>query len=116
MAAPNLDDYQDVAERLRRAKEQYPDCRLTSADPNRPYDIVVIDNQAYVVMTTAFYRTPDDPRPGIGVAWEPTPGKTPYTKNSEIMNCQTSSWGRAMVAAGVAEVKRSIASRDEVKV
>jgi hypothetical protein len=29
-------------------------------------------------------------RPGIGMAWEPFPGRTPYTKASELMNAETS--------------------------
>src|SRR3990167_1754651 len=58
-------------------------------------------------------RPPDDPRPGVGHAFEPIPGKTPYTKDSETMNAETSAWGRAIVALGF-ETKK-IASANEVR-
>ena len=59
------------------------------------------------------YRTPDDARPGIGTSSLTIPGKTPYTRDSEIENCETSAWGRALAALGF-EVKRSVATADEV--
>jgi hypothetical protein len=66
-----------------------------------------------VAYVAAAYRTPDDPRPGIGVAWELYPGTTPYTRDSELMNAETSAWGRAIVAVGIPTKK--IASADEVR-
>ena len=39
---------------------------------------------------------------------------TPYTRNSEIENAETSAWGRAIAACGI-EVRRGIASADEVR-
>jgi hypothetical protein len=53
----------------------------------------------FIAYTCAAYRTADDQRPGIGVAWEPFPGQTPYTAASELMNAETSAQGRAIVAA-----------------
>ena len=75
-----------------------------------------IGEQTFVLYVAACYRTPDDERPGIGSAWEPVPGKTPYTKDSELMVAETSAWGRAIVAATGAETKNNgkIASADEV--
>jgi len=35
----NMDDYVDVAERIRLAKETYPDMRLQPANPAVPYVI-----------------------------------------------------------------------------
>jgi hypothetical protein len=43
----------------------------------------------------------------------PIPGKTPYTKDSEVENAETSAWGRAIAALGF-EVHNSIASAEEV--
>jgi hypothetical protein len=60
------------------------------------------------------YRTPDDGRPGIGTAWEPVPGRTPYTRGSEVQNLETSAWGRAIAALGVA-TKAGIATAQEVE-
>jgi len=106
--AYSLDDYVDVAERIHIAKSLYPDFSLQSA-----IWFDVINGQQVVICKAEFYRTPDDPRPGIGHAWELIPGKTPYTKGSEPMVCETSAWGRAINA--VIPVSKKIASADEVK-
>jgi hypothetical protein len=107
-------DYNTVAERLVEFREKYPTGCLRPADLARPYSIEVIAEQAYVVTVRAAYRDPDDPCPGIGTAWEPVPGRTPYTRGSEIMNAETSAWGRALVAVGAADAKRGVASAEEV--
>lgn len=103
-------DYVDVAERIREFRTRYPDGTLQRVD----WDVREIDGKSFVVYTAAAYRTPDDPRPGIGTAWEPFPGRTPYTRDSELMNAETSAWGRAIIAAGAADAKR-VASADEVR-
>lgn len=108
-----IEDYVDVAERIREFKAAYPDGTLQPLDHENPYIVQEIDGQTLIVYRAAAFRTPDDPRPGIGVASEPYPGRTPYTKGSEIQNAETSAWGRAIVALGI-PTKR-IASADEVK-
>src|SRR5665811_1941916 len=55
-----------------------------------------------------------DLRPGHGVEWEPFPGQTSFTKNSELMNAETAAWGRAILACGL-PAKRGLASRQEVQ-
>jgi hypothetical protein len=60
------------------------------------------------------YRTADDPRPGVGHAWESYPGSTAFTRTSELMVGETSAWGRALAALGIA-VSKSIASKNEVR-
>lgn len=109
----NLDDYVDVAERIRLFKEKYPDGSLQPLNHEEPFQLRQTPEGLFVVYVAAAYRTPDDQRPGIGVAWEPFPGRTPYTRNSELMNAETSAWGRAIVALG-ADTKR-IASKEEVR-
>jgi hypothetical protein len=109
-----LADYVDVAERIRIFREQYPTGTLQPVNPAEPFSITIIGERTFITYTAAAYRTPDDPRPGIGVAWEPFPGRTPYTKDSEAMVAETSAWGRAIVAALAADTKR-IASADEVR-
>lgn len=42
------------------------------------------------------------------------PGKTPYTKLSELQNAETSAWGRAIVAVLASESK-SVASAEDVR-
>jgi hypothetical protein len=110
----DLGDYQDVAARMADVREKHPEASFQPADPDCPYRIEQIDGQTFVVYVAACYRTPDDPRPGIGSAWEPFPGKTSYTKDSELQNAETSAWGRAAVAALAADTKK-VSSRDEVQ-
>ena len=109
-----LADYVDVAERIRQFRALYPQGSLQPADIANPYDIVNIQDKTYIVFTALAYRTPDDIRPGVGCAWEPFPGLTPYSKNSELMTVETSAWGRAIVAA-LAGNSKKIASTDEVR-
>ena len=40
---------------------------------------------------------------------------TPYTKNSELQNAETSAWGRAIVAVLAADTRKGVASRSEVE-
>jgi hypothetical protein len=107
--------YNEVATRIVEARKKHPDGVLQPLNPARPYTIETVAEKTFIVYAAAFYRTPDDPRPGIGVAWEPFPGTTPYTKNSELMNAETSAWGRALVAAFAADTKKGIATSLDVR-
>lgn len=109
-----LGDYVDVAERIKIFRAAYPDGSLQPADPANPYDVVTIGEKTFIVYVAAAYRSHDDTRPGIGSAWEPFPGQTPYTRNSELMVAETSAWGRAIIATLAADAKK-IASLDEVR-
>lgn len=118
-------DYVDVAERLVEFRAKYPEGTLAPWDPAKPFEIVRMlegvtkdgksVEQTFIAVVAAAYRTPDDPRPGIGMAWEVFPGRTPYTLGSELMNAETSAWGRAIIAVGAADAKRGIASAQEVR-
>lgn len=110
-----LDSYVDVASRMSQFFAKHPDGALQPVDPARPFEVKTIGDKAFVVYTAAAYRTPDDPRPGIGVAWEPFPGRTPYTRDSEVMNAETSAWGRAILAVGAADTRKGVASAEEVR-
>jgi len=74
-----------------------------------------IGGRDYVEYTAAAYRTADDPRPGIGTAWEPIPGTTEFTLDSEVQNAETAAWGRAIVAALAADTTKGIASLEEAE-
>jgi len=105
-----MDDYVDVAERIRQFNERYPDGSLQNwIEPH----VIEVGDKLFIVYAAAAYRTQDDARPGIGYAWEPVPGPTPFTRDSELMNAETSAWGRAIVALGF-ETKK-IASANEVR-
>lgn len=111
----DMDGYVDVAERLRLFRDRHPEGSLQPWNPARPFEVVAVgDDRTFIVCVEAAYRHPEDPRPGVGVAWEPLPGKTPYTRDSELMNAQTSAWGRAIVAVLAADTKK-IASAQEVR-
>jgi hypothetical protein len=68
----------------------------------------------YLIVKATVYRTPEDPRPGIDYAWELVPGRTPFTKGSELMVGSTSATGRAISMLGIA-TKRSIATKQEIQ-
>ena len=108
----NMDDYVDVAERIKRVKEQYPEAVFRPANPMEPFKIVEVAGTTYIAYTAALYRDPFDACPAIACAWEEVPGRTPYTKGSELMNAETSAWGRCAIAIGISSKK--IASAQEV--
>jgi hypothetical protein len=106
------DSYIDVAERVREFYEKNPNGAIRRVDSR-----FVCDPDGQVLgyfYRAAVYRDIADPLPaGEGEAYEQIPGKTPYTKDSEVMNAETSAWGRAIVAAGIPSKK--IASAEEVR-
>lgn len=123
---PSLDDYVDVAERIQDFKDAHPEGSLQTGmwSDGEWFKIVTVEgihpktskpvSQTFIVYRAEAYRTPDDPTPGHGIAWEPFPGATPYTSNSELMNAETAAWGRAIIALGLV-ANRSLASRQEVR-
>jgi hypothetical protein len=107
--------YKQVPERIKDFKERYPEGSLQPLDKKHPYKIETMPGgQVFVVYVAAAYRSPRDKKPGIGSAWEIYPGKTPYTKESELQNAETSAWGRAIVAALASESK-AVASAEDVR-
>lgn len=108
-------DYIDVATRIVAFREKYPEGCLRPFDPAEPVKVISIGDKTYLQYVAAAYRTADDAAPGIGVAWEPFPGRTPYTRDSEAMNVETSAWGRAIVAVLAADTKAGVASAEEVQ-
>jgi hypothetical protein len=108
----NTDDYVDVAERIRQFKEKYPKGVLKAL--HQP-QLVLVGEQHFILYAAAAIPDPQDSEVyGVGYAWEPVPGRTPFTKDSELMNAETSAWGRAIIALGDFETKK-IASANEVR-
>jgi len=105
----SLDDYIDVSERLKIFKDRYPNGSLQQAN----LQFIEFGGKSWVVYTAAAYRSPDDTTPGHGTAWEPVPGTSAFKRDSEVMNAETSAWGRAILAVLAADTKR-IASKNEV--
>lgn len=109
----NADDYVDVAERIRQFKTLYPNGVLKAL--HQP-QLVQAGDQLFILYAAAAIPEPDS-KPetyGVGYAWEPVPGRTSFTKDSELMNAETSAWGRAIIALGDFETKK-IASLNEVR-
>jgi hypothetical protein len=110
----DLNNYVDVAERIRTFRERHPEGSLQPANIDHPYTIETIDGRTFIVYVACAYRSPDDTRPGIGCAWEPFPGLSPFVKNSELQNAETSAWGRAIVACLAADTQK-IATVNDVR-
>lgn len=104
-------DYIDVATRIAEFREKYPTGSLQQIS----YEFVQVANKDWIIYTAAAYRTPDDVRPGMGTAWEPIPGPTNFTRDSEVQNAETAAWGRAIVAVLAADTRKGIASSEEVR-
>ena len=109
MSGYDLSGYIDVPSRIALFYKRYPEGSLQMD----PIEWVEIEGKRWAIGRGYAYRSPDDPRPGIGTAWEIVPGTTPYTRGSEIQNLETSVWGRAIGALGIG-IDKSIATQDEI--
>jgi hypothetical protein len=110
MPERTLDDYNEVAHRIQEFRDRYPEGSLSG-----DWRMERVGDQAYLAYRAEAYRTPDDAAPGVGCAWELVPGRTNFTRGSELQNAETSAWGRAIIACGAADAKKGIASREEVQ-
>lgn len=123
MPPPPDDAYNDVASRIATFREKNENGSLQPVNPAEPVQVLQLpydDDEGrertatFLVYAAAAYRSPDDDRPGIGVAYERFPGSTPYTRDSELQNAETAAWGRAIVAALSADVRKGVASAEEI--
>lgn len=105
----NLDNYVDVPTRLRMALQKYPDLRVQESQPV----FREIGNKLYIEIRCTVWRDKDDQLPCIAFCWEPFPGTTPYTRDSEQMNASTSALGRALGMMGFG-IDTKMASKQEV--
>lgn len=115
MADFDLSGYNTVPERILEFRAKYPEGMLRPADPTDPFRMIDVGDLVFVAYTAAAYRHPDDTSPGIGCAWEPVPGPTKFTRNSELQNAETAAWGRAIIAVGAADAKKGIATATDVQ-
>lgn len=111
----NLDNYVDVATRLKMALEKWPNLRVTESG----YEIAQFGAETVLICRVTVWRDTDDEYPVTASASEPLPGKTPYTRSSELMVGMTSALGRALGYMGIGltalGTKPSIASRNEIE-
>jgi hypothetical protein len=110
MSGFNIDGYVTVPERIALFYKRYPEGSLQMDAP----EFVQVDGKQWVIGRAYAYRTPEDQRPGIGTAWEVIPGTTPFTRGSEIMNLESSAWGRCIGSLGIG-IDKSIATYDEIE-
>jgi len=106
-----LENYVDVPQRIKLFYEKYPEGSL-QMDPDLQFQTV--GDQIIVIGRAYAYRNPQDEKPGVGTAQEYLPGKTNFTRGSEIQNLETSCWGRAIGALGIG-IDKAIATKEEVE-
>lgn len=106
-----LENYVDVPHRIKLFYEKYPEGSL-AMDPDLQFHTV--GDQVIVIGRAFAFRHPNDDKPGIGTAQEYLPGKTNFTRGSEIQNLETSCWGRAIGSLGIG-IDKSVATREEVE-
>jgi len=88
----DLSNYVDVPTRFAAALQRWPELRIKEHRP----EVITIGDKVFISVTMQAWRTPDDQIPAQATAWEPIPGLTPFTRNSEMMNASTSSLGRVL--------------------
>jgi hypothetical protein len=110
-----LDGYLTVAQRIEQLKAKYPDAVLRPYNPDEPFTIKKIGDKEFIVYVAACYKTPDDPMPAVAVAIEPCIPKSNFTRDSMVMNAETSAWGRCIMAALACDTSGKVASADEVR-
>jgi hypothetical protein len=107
----SLDNYVDVATRLRLAFDKYPNLRIQET---KREIIEMPDKSCFIRCEVTVWRDELDPIPAIATACELYPGKTPYTKNSENEVGFTSALGRCLGYMSFG-ITNAIATRDEVQ-
>jgi hypothetical protein len=105
----DLSEYVDVKTRLKQALATFPQLRIVEHRP----EITQVGDQLFIECSVTVSRDPDDPIPVTAYIFEPYPGKTTFTKNSEQANGATSVLGRALGYMGFG-IDKSIASSNEV--
>ena len=103
--AYNIEDYIEVKDRIEKLYQDYPNASIQT-------EIIELTDKR-VTVKASVYTNPEDPIPTTGHSYMNIPGTTNYTRGSELENAETSAVGRAIALMGY-EVKKSIASRDEV--
>lgn len=109
----SLDDYVPVSERIAKFYEAHPEGRIETEYRG----IEEVGGKTFVVVAATVWRDKSQAlhwAAATGLAWEPFPGPTPFTRDSELMNAETSAVGRALANAGI-EVRRGISSREDVQ-
>lgn len=105
----DMSNYVDVATRVKLLLERYPNASILCTPP----EVRTVDDRAFIAVTCTIEVNDGSGRTARASAWEPFPGRTPYTRDSEAMVGETSAVGRACGLLGFG-LKGSIASAEEV--
>ena len=100
------DSYQRVPERMRQFRERFPGASLGLAPGCDAFEIFEVGGMAFVATVRAAYRYPNDPNPGVGSAWVRVPANDIIINGAELQAAETAAYGRAIVAALAADVRR----------
>lgn len=128
---PDLGDYVQVKDRVREFYQRHPEgmIRTKLFEGNMPFRIIKIQGtirnprdgelimetaEETYILVVAEVRRKSDEEWVTASSMEQFPGRTPYTRNSELENAETSAWGRALAALGIG-VDKSMASATEVQ-
>lgn len=113
MAQFNLNDYETVEERLKRAHAAFPDLRVVTVNHTTPQDRQV----STWVVEARIYLDRDDQAHGLvkatGWAFEVDGVNGMANKTSALENCETSAIGRALANMNLSGNKRT--SREEME-
>jgi hypothetical protein len=105
-----MDNYVDVATRLKWAFDKYPDLRIQETSR----EIVEMpDKSCFIRCVVTIWRNDDDKIPCTASACELYPGRTSFQRYSESECGYTSAVGRALAYMGFSGNK-SLASLDEI--
>lgn len=105
----DMSNYVDVATRVKLLLERYPNASILCTPP----EVRTVDDRAFIAVTCTIEVNDGSGRTARASAWEPFPGRTPYTRDSEAMNAETSAVGRACGILGFG-LTGSLASANEV--
>jgi len=103
-------DYNEVADRVRGFNEEYPAGRI-----NTFAQIMIANGKEHVSVRAEVWKTRDADAPdATGYSWLEVPGKTNFTRGSELENAETSAVGRALAFIGFYAKGESLASKQEI--
>lgn len=105
----DISNYTTVNERILTFYDRYPSGIIST----HPAKTVELGSSTFISVMAEVYTAPDSAAV-CAEAWEPYPGKTPYTRDSEMMNAATSAIGRALMQLGIG-IDKSGASAEEVQ-
>lgn len=105
----DISNYVDVATRVKLLLERYPNASINCSLP----EVQFVGDRAFIAVSCVIDCNDGSGRTARASAWEPFPGRTPYTKDSEAMNAETSAVGRCAGLLGFG-LTGSLASANEV--